>query len=628
MKLFSFLPFLFIASLGFSQQIGGVINTYTPVISFGACQNKIIVEDASTFNTGDTVLITQMKGAIIDSSNTSNFGTITDYKNAGNYEFNYVKSKSGNIIELKNNLTRQYDIPAGKVQLVRVPYYRSATVTFILTCLPWDGTKGGILAFNVKDTLYLNSKIDISGKGFWGGKVINPRSNLAVCHQDNFYYSNDPTYASPKGEGITLISDFKSFGRGPLANGGGGGTGHNSGGGGGSAGTPGGNGGKEWISCNPISYNGGSGGKVLPYSNIENKIFLGGGGGAGHCDNLPGFNSEGGNGGGIIIVQTNFLKANNNAVISNGASGAECIQDFQQFKCHEGMGGGGGGGTILIKANVFLDNLPVSVNGGKGADMNGEAGVGQLGPGGGGSGGILWLSNNVIPAEVSVSKSGGINGTNINYGNDSYGAISGSEGTTLFNLQIPTDDVLFVAGACGIVPVTLTTFEASIISTEIKLNWTTEIEDGVRSFTVERSLTGHSDFISLGTIAAGSVHSYSFIDNRANANQNYFYRLRILENNGAVSYSEIKKIKINAENKLTIIYPNPSNGTITVRINGYTGKAKFTVMNSVGQAILKEDQFITNNNGVPLKLNKQSKGIYWIKIETNNEESVERIIIF
>ena len=84
--------------------IGGIINAYTPVLSLNTCNNKINVEDASAFNVGDTVLVIQMKGAVIDTSNTSSFGTVTDYKNSGNYEFNYVKSKTGNIIEFKNIL--------------------------------------------------------------------------------------------------------------------------------------------------------------------------------------------------------------------------------------------------------------------------------------------------------------------------------------------------------------------------------------------------------------------------------------------------------------------------------------------------------------------------------------------
>jgi hypothetical protein len=86
-----------------ANPISGIINSYTPVLALDPCDNKITVESASAFNTGDTVLMIQMKGAVIDSTNTATFGTITNYKNAGNYEFNYVKSKAGNIIELKGN---------------------------------------------------------------------------------------------------------------------------------------------------------------------------------------------------------------------------------------------------------------------------------------------------------------------------------------------------------------------------------------------------------------------------------------------------------------------------------------------------------------------------------------------
>ena len=151
------------------NNISNIINAYTPVISLNPCNNSITVEDGTAYNTGDTVLIIQMKGADIDSTNTVNFGTITDYQNCGNYEFNYVKSKTGNQIELLNSLTRQYDLPDGKVQLIRVPYYQNATISSTLTCLPWDGNKGGVLVLNVQDSVILNANIDVTGKGFRGG---------------------------------------------------------------------------------------------------------------------------------------------------------------------------------------------------------------------------------------------------------------------------------------------------------------------------------------------------------------------------------------------------------------------------------------------------------------------------
>ncbi len=52
------------------NNIGGVINIYTPVTSLLTCLNKIIVVDATDYNTGDTVLLIQKKGAVIDSTNT------------------------------------------------------------------------------------------------------------------------------------------------------------------------------------------------------------------------------------------------------------------------------------------------------------------------------------------------------------------------------------------------------------------------------------------------------------------------------------------------------------------------------------------------------------------------------
>ena len=156
------------------------------------------------YNPGDTVLLIQMKGAVIDSSNTANFGTVTNYKNAGNYEYNYVKQKTGNLIQLRNLVTRQYDIPIGKVQLVRVPYYDNLVVDNTLTCMQWDGTKGGILAFNVKNTLTMNAGMDVSGKGFIGGQVINPKNNSFYCHENNYYYPNDPIKAARKVRGLLL----------------------------------------------------------------------------------------------------------------------------------------------------------------------------------------------------------------------------------------------------------------------------------------------------------------------------------------------------------------------------------------------------------------------------------------
>ena len=229
--------------------VENIINDYTEVLDFDVCKNELIVADATKYNPGDTVLIIQMKGAVIDSSNAATFGNISNYKNSGNYEMNIVKQKNGNALSLLNVLQRQYDIPAGKVQLVRVPYYKNITISNTLTCLPWDGSKGGILVLNVENTTTLNANIDVTGRGFRGGNSPNPNTTTLYCDYNDYYYPSGTNAAADKGESITSIGDEIAWGKGSPANGGGGGNGHNSGGGGGSNGGAGGFGGYQLDAC-------------------------------------------------------------------------------------------------------------------------------------------------------------------------------------------------------------------------------------------------------------------------------------------------------------------------------------------------------------------------------------------
>ena len=426
-----------------ATSISGIINTYTPVLALNPCDNKLTVEDGSTFNTGDTVLMIQMKGAVIDSTNTASFGNITDYKNAGNYEFNYVKSRAGNVIELKNQLLRQYDIPVGRVQLVRVPYYNSVTITDTLTCLPWDGVKGGVLVLNVQDTVTLNKDINVSGKGFRGGVALNSHINnyQGFCGTQTYFSASTATAKQEKGEGIAEVSTQKMSGRGPLANGGGGGNMINTGGGGGSNASVGGKGGDQYQECVATPNNvGGLPGKALAYSAATNKIFMGGGGGAGDA-NDPGspYNPDGGNGGAIAIIKAGYLKSNGFSIITNGNDGKTCTSN-----CEEGMGGGGAGGTVLLAVNNYLSaTTSIISKGGKGNTSIPHNGVFSHGPGGGGGGGVIFFSNPSVPPSITTTLTGGQNGFSQTAPPVAWGAQPGNTGQTVFNLQLPFTTVAF-----------------------------------------------------------------------------------------------------------------------------------------------------------------------------------------
>ncbi|MGG9972436.1 gliding motility-associated C-terminal domain-containing protein [Ferruginibacter sp. SUN002] len=511
-KLLFFIAFLMQYCYGQVASISGVINQYTPIQSILSCDNGIRVDDVSAFKIGDTVLMIQMKGAAFDSSNSSSFGTVTDYREAGNYHFNYIQKISGNIIYLKNVIPeKRFDLPDGIAQLVRVPFYTNAQVSGTLTCLPWNGSKGGVLVFNVQNNLQLNAPIDVSGTGFRGGAISNnPDGNCGTGSPDYFYPLTQPGSAwnsggAQKGEGIGNITDAKMAGKGALTNGGGGGNKHNTGGGGGAGYGNGGRGGNELAQCIAAS-NGGIGGKNLSGADLTKKVFMGGGGGSGDDNNRVG--TVGVNGGGIIIIKAASITANGQSIIADGAS-----QLTDATGIADGAGGGGGGGTILLFTPILNGNFTVQANGGNGGNQNPD--VECAGPGGGGGGGYIAVQQNSLPGNVSFKVSRGTAGivkkNTLSCFNTTYGATDGTDGLATPNLAPIIDSPVFKKDIdlVGIIPTrkecTSFDFEGFAHTNEKEIiEWTWTFGDGA---------TGRDKFTSHTYLKPGSYNVQLVVNN-------------------------------------------------------------------------------------------------------------------
>ena len=334
-----------------------------------------------------------------------------------------------NTIVLQFPLLREYDI-AGKVQVIRVPQYVSPVINGTLSCLPWDGTIGGILAIDATDSIMLNAGLDVSAKGFRGGQVICGGDFIT----DTAYVNQTPSLVddAPKGEGIAFygISPFTSS-KGAPANGGGGGNTHTGGGAGGANFGCGGNGGWSYPITTYYRNAQGLGGHFIDYSSLQNKIFMGGGGGAGseHAPECDG--TSGANGGGIILITANTLLANSGLLIAKGDSSLNGGSSLHAG----GIGGAGAGGTVLLSLNSISGNLNVDVGGGKGGNPT----LMGAGPGGGGGGGLCWISSVSLTGNISLNDAGGISG--IVQGNY-YGALAGCTGGMLSGLVVPINTAM------------------------------------------------------------------------------------------------------------------------------------------------------------------------------------------
>lgn len=370
----------------------------------------------------DKVLIIQMQGAFVNTDNTADYGKIQSLVFSGNYEFARIASITSIGIIFKNKLKNFYSPADGSVQLIRVPEYRNLTINSPLSCQAWNGETGGVLVFSVENTLQLNSFIDVSGKGFRGGAASNAVVNPAT-HTGDYVSGVDSTRFSRKGEGIFgwRNPDHRA-GKGAAATGGGGGNNHNAGGGGGSNIGCGGTGGYGWD-----NYSGdrtitqGMGG--YPIELIGNKIFMGGGGGAGHSNEYTG--TSGAAGGGIVIIQAKEIISNNQTILAKGADGKNAPYD--------GTGGGGAGGAIVLDCRSFVNRIELDVRGGSGGSTTEH----RDGPGGGGGGGFIGFTAPESPSEVITLVNGGGSGTNRDLNRD--GASNGCPGSIKYNLELPGD---------------------------------------------------------------------------------------------------------------------------------------------------------------------------------------------
>ena len=238
-----------------------VINRYESVkteLRPGA--QVIVVSDARGFEPDDLVMVLQTTGS--DREGIAAGASLVPLAGTGvgRWELARILKVAGTTLHLTGAAGARV---CGRVlhQVIRVPEYTSVTIQTggSLAPEPWDGTRGGVLAFLVQGTLTTNAfssfrysvptaSINATGMGFPGGRFeMDGKSTPACLAEDESLLAG-----GQKGVGIgSLIGRGLAKGRERAVNGGGGGLCFKAGGGGGGNGGPGGNGGHSAEGADP-----------------------------------------------------------------------------------------------------------------------------------------------------------------------------------------------------------------------------------------------------------------------------------------------------------------------------------------------------------------------------------------
>jgi hypothetical protein len=597
-------------SAGYAQttSLSGSINTTATAVT-SVASTSVNVTTTAGFALNDIVLIIQMKGATMNETNSASFGAITSIGNAGNYELAVICDIVGSTITFQTALTRTYTATGGFVQLIRVPNYVDVNVNGLLTAPAWNiGTKtGGVLVIYATESVTLNANINMDARGFRGGWAQN---NYSACtcgcgtatQYPNFFYPSATCRAASKGEGIADTILTKEFGKGPQVNGGGGGNDHNAGGGGGANYGAGGLGGTSTSpSCILGAYcrglHPGLGGLGLSaHYGASNKIFLGGGGGAGHSNNP--LDTRGRPGGGIVIIIANSLVGQGNTISARGG-------DVTALNDGDGAGGGGAGGTILLNVPTITSSpLTLNATGGYGGNLTAATATNCKGPGGGGGGGAIW-SQTALPGTVTTTVAGGANGAQLSGSciGQTMGTTAGGIGAVITGLSMNLSSLICTT----ILPVEMSDVVATCGDNEILLQWFTASEFDNDYFGIQFSMDGFN-YESIGAVeGAGesqdTIH-YSYIISQREYLKGY-YRLKQVDFNGDPDYSMIVSINCLSDEAFVQIV----DGKLIIQ-NGST-ITDCTIYDMLGREIF-------SGNPTKMDFNLEADSFYFVRLESAN----------
>lgn len=191
--------------------------------------------------------------------------------------------------------------------------------------------------------------------------------------------------------------------------------------------------------------------------------------------------------------------------------------------------------------------------------------------------------------------------------------------------------VSFNMSASSLLPVRLTTFDATLLAPEkVRLNWITTAATGFKNFVVQRSADGIS-FKNLQTIAAQNSNSsqqeaYTYTDAQA-AGTNLYYRLAMVDNDGTIAYSAT----VHLENALSAgikIYPTlVENNNLYIESGKAVNHTKAMIFDMNGRKLA--EQTLENIQGrQSITLNAAMKsGSYIVSVTDGSSLLAKQIIV-
>jgi hypothetical protein len=231
--------------------------------------------------------------------------------------------------------------------------------------------------------------------------------------------------------------------------------------------------------------------------------------------------------------------------------------------------------------------------------------------------GTHWLTfenKTILPANKNVFLVDGYNNNIIDVKNtNSYAFTINNTNSLTYGNRFK----LIITDQFSALPVKLASFSGEKLGASNLLKWTSVSEKNLINYEVEKSVDG-KNFESIGLVKAtnSSANSnYSFVDQNIVSNSFNYYRLKINENKGVNSYSNIINISnSDLQNVIIDVYPNPAQNNISVKIDENNTFESAVIFDINGK------QTLNSSSSNDIDISTLLPGVYTIKVKTTSSE--------
>jgi PQQ-dependent dehydrogenase (s-GDH family) len=213
-----------------------------------------------------------------------------------------------------------------------------------------------------------------------------------------------------------------------------------------------------------------------------------------------------------------------------------------------------------------------------------------------------------------------------------------THGANGYSVQIEVNSFssFYIGSTNVLLPLSSLNFTGKYNNTTSNLKWETKNESGTNRFEIERS-TGDGVYSKIGSVDATGFATeltrYAFNDQEASrlGVSRLYYRLKVIDNDGAYSYTNVVVIEIPGSFITRIsIFPNPADKQTTVLISSpEEQKVTWQLVDVTGRSVKTKDVVLKKGeNRIIINLNNLRSGVYFLQVKgqfVNAQEKIQKL---